>query len=174
NQNPTLFDLSISENIAYGANTPTPSSPSPTDRHLIEQSARSANAHSFITTLPQAYQTPISSAAELSGGQAQRLAIARALMRTRAPILILDECTSALDVANQQAIVDTLLSSESQVRKRRMTTLVITHNVEMMRRCDRILVLREGKVVEEGRYEVLMGRVGGYFASLTRGGEWTG
>ncbi|SPO29715.1 related to STE6 - ABC transporter [Ustilago trichophora] len=186
-QNPSLFDMSIAENIAYGANSKIYEEV-PVDGQqrrgemgeaemaMVEQSARAANAHSFVEALPAGYDTSVGGGAgcKLSGGQAQRLAIARALMRIRAPILILDECTSALDVANQQLIVETLLSPNAEVRKRRMTTLVITHNLEMMRKCDRILVLKEGKVVEQGSYDALIATVGGYFASLTRGGEWTG
>ncbi|CBQ69254.1 related to STE6-ABC transporter [Sporisorium reilianum SRZ2] len=165
-QTPALFDLTIADNIAYGAND-APTQP------RIEAAARAANAHTFISALPHAYATQ-TTGTKLSGGQAQRLAIARALMRTRAPILVLDECTSALDVDNQRAIVDTLLSDDAEVRKRRMTTLVITHNVDMMRRCDRILVVKGGKVVEQGSYAELVRKAGGYFASLSRGGEWTG
>ncbi|SPO30837.1 related to STE6 - ABC transporter [Ustilago trichophora] len=186
-QNPSLFDMSIAENIAYGANSKIYEEAPVDDKQrrgevaeaemaMVEQSARAANAHSFVEALPAGYETSVGGGAgcKLSGGQAQRLAIARALMRVRAPILILDECTSALDVANQQLIVETLLSPNAEVRKRRMTTLVITHNLEMMRKCDRILVLKQGKVVEQGSYDALVATVGGYFASLTRGGEWTG
>lgn len=186
-QTPSLFDLSIAENIAYGANAKIYDEAPPTtttsrtvldekQMELVEQSSRAANAHSFVSTLPTGYATSVGGGAgcKLSGGQAQRVAIARALMRVRAPILILDECTSALDVANQQMIVETLLSPKAEVRRRRMTTLVITHNVDMMRKCDRILVLKEGRIAEQGSYDALVAMTGGYFASLTRGGEWTG
>ncbi|SNX84037.1 related to STE6 - ABC transporter [Melanopsichium pennsylvanicum] len=186
-QNPSLFDMSIADNIAYGANSKIyeeapvhikqrDTEMAEAEMALVKQSARAANAHSFIESLPSGYNTIVGGGAgcKLSGGQAQRLAIARALMRVRAPILILDECTSALDVTNQQLIVETLLSPNAEVRKRRMTTLVITHNLEMMRKCDRILVLKEGRVAEQGSYNALVATAGGYFASLTRGGEWTG
>ncbi|SOV01698.1 related to STE6 - ABC transporter [Ustilago sp. UG-2017a] len=184
-QTPSLFDLSIAENIAYGANAKiydeAPSSTTRTaleekEMQLVEQSAQAANAHSFVQALPAGYATSVGGGAgcKLSGGQAQRVAIARALMRVRAPILILDECTSALDVVNQQLIVETLLSPNAEVRRRRMTTLVITHNLDMMRKCDRILVLKEGRIAEQGSYDALVAMAGGYFASLTRGGEWTG
>ena len=186
-QNPSLFDMSIAQNIAYGANAKiyeeapfdgkqARAEMAEAEMAMVHRSARAANAHSFVETLPAGYETSTGggSGCKLSGGQAQRLAIARALMRVRAPILILDECTSALDVANQQLIVETLLSPNAEVRKRRMTTLVITHNLEMMRRCDRILVLKEGRVDEQGTYDALVATPGGYFASLTRGGEWTG
>jgi ATP-binding cassette subfamily B (MDR/TAP) protein 1 len=94
-------------------------------------------------------------------------------MRVRARILILDECTSALDPANQQLIVETLLDAKAALRQRRMTTLVITHNVDMMRRCDRIIVLKNGAVAEHGSFQQLLSQ-NGYFASLARAGEWTG
>ncbi|KAJ1025207.1 hypothetical protein NDA16_002711 [Ustilago loliicola] len=183
-QSPSLFDLSIAENIAYGANAkiydeaPTTSRTALDEKEMsmVERSAQAANAHSFVQSLPAGYGTSVGGGAgcKLSGGQAQRVAIARALMRVRAPILILDECTSALDVANQQLIVETLLSPNAEVRRRRMTTLVITHNLDMMRKCDRILVLKEGRIAEQGSYDALVAMAGGYFASLTRGGEWTG
>ncbi|GAC96032.1 leptomycin B resistance protein pmd1 [Pseudozyma hubeiensis SY62] len=181
-QTPTLFSLSIAENIAYGSNSkiydeaPNSSPLNDAELQLVESAARSANAHSFITSLPSGYSTNVGggSSCKFSGGQAQRIAIARALMRIRAPILILDECTSALDVQNQHLIVETLMGKNAEARKRRMTTLVITHNVDMMRKCERILVLKQGRVVEEGSWDRLVSMPGGYFASLTRGGEWTG
>ncbi|ETS62367.1 hypothetical protein PaG_03452 [Moesziomyces aphidis] len=181
-QNPSLFDLSIAANIAYGANTklydPLDTSLSDSDLELVHQSAHAANAHSFIEHLPESYATSVGggatgSGSKLSGGQAQRIAIARALMRVRARILILDECTSALDPANQQLIVETLLDAKAALRQRRMTTLVITHNVDMMRRCDRIIVLKNGAVAEHGSFQQLLSQ-NGYFASLARAGEWTG
>jgi len=102
----------------------------------------------------------------ISGGQAQRLQIARALARP-AHILILDECTSALDAANQAAVMETL----KRARLGR-TTLVVTHKLQMMRMCDRILVVHDGAIAEEGTYQSLMGKRG-IFAQLASGGEWT-
>ena len=102
---------------------------------------------------------------EMSGGQAQRLQLARALAR-RARVLVLDECTSALDGANQAAVMETLRAAKAG-----RTTLVVTHKLPMMRMCDRILVLHGGAVAEQGTYEELMERRG-VFAQLARGGEW--
>ena len=161
NQTPNLFDGTIRENIAYG--------------HLGEltnddvvRAARGANVHEFVMSLPQGYDTLVGeNAALISGGQAQRLQIARALARP-SKILILDECTSALDGANQAAVIETIRGA-----KVGRTTVMVTHKVEVMRMCDRIVVIEDGKVVEEGRYEELVERKGP-FAKLASGGEWLG
>lgn len=159
-QNPMLFDATIAENIAYGNDRALLST------HEIRRAAKAAHVHDFIMGLPKGYDTMVGeNAALISGGQAQRLAIARALVRP-ARILILDECTSALDPANQAAV----MRSISSVRRGR-STLVITHKLPVMRMCDRIIVLNDGAVVENGSYEQLMRR-GGVFAALARGGEW--
>jgi len=161
-QNPMLFDATIAENIAYGNDRTLLST------HDIRRAARAAHVHDFIMSLPNGYDTIVGeNAALISGGQAQRLAIARALARP-AKILVLDECTSALDPANQSLV----MTSIARARKGR-STLVVTHKLPVMRMCDRIIVLHEGAVVEEGTYERLMKR-NGIFASLARGGEWTG
>ena len=132
----------------------------------IQAAAEAANVHDFVSSLPQGYDTPVGENASLiSGGQAQRLQIARALAR-RARILVLDECTSALDSANQAAVMETL--REAKVGR---TTLVVTHKLAMMRMCDRILVVHGGIVAEQGTYEELMARRG-VFAQLASGGEW--
>ncbi|KAF7976914.1 hypothetical protein HWV62_5310 [Athelia sp. TMB] len=157
-QNPNLFDASIADNIAYGA-----AGLSPTD---IARAAKAANVHEFITALPQGYATPVGeNAALISGGQAQRLQIARALARP-ARILILDECTSALDAANQAAVLETVRAA-----KIGRTTIMVTHKVPVMQMCDRILVVHEGRIAEQGSYEALMERKG-VFATLASGGEW--
>ncbi|KAI0672285.1 P-loop containing nucleoside triphosphate hydrolase protein [Trametes maxima] len=157
-QQPNLFDASIAENIAYGNKALTMDD--------IVRAARAANVHDFVESLPRGYDTPVGeNAALISGGQAQRLQIARALARP-ARILILDECTSALDAANQAAVMETL-------RRARVgrTTLVVTHKLPMMRMCDRIVVVHDGVVAEQGTYEQLMDRRG-VFAQLASGGEW--
>lgn len=157
-QQPNLFDASIAENIAYG-NTSL-------SLEEIKRAARAANVHDFIESLPKGYDTLVGENASLiSGGQAQRLQIARALARP-ARILILDECTSALDGANQAAVMETL-----QHAKLGRTTLVVTHKLAMMRMCDRILVVHDGIIAEQGTYEELMERRG-VFAQLASGGEW--
>ncbi|KAF7798175.1 hypothetical protein EIP86_009392 [Pleurotus ostreatoroseus] len=156
-QQPHLFDSSISDNIAYGTLL---------TEAAIEEAARAANVHNFILSLPKGYQTVIGENASLiSGGQAQRLQIARALARP-SRILILDECTSALDPANQAAVLETIKSA-----KMGRTTLMVTHKLQVMRMCDRIAVVHDGKIAEQGTYQQLMERRG-VFAQLASGGEW--
>ena len=119
-------------------------------------------------TLPQGYNTHLGENASLvSGGQAQRIQIARALVRSSS-ILILDECTSALDVENQKAIMSTI----KQVKVGR-TTVVITHKLPVMQMADRILVIDDGGVAEEGTWDDLMTHKG-MFWKLARAGEWEG
>jgi subfamily B ATP-binding cassette protein MsbA len=140
-----LFNDTVRNNIAYG----TPS------RSLEEviAAARAAYAHDFIMTLPQGYDTVVGElGVRLSGGQRQRLAIARALLKN-APILILDEATSALDNESErlvQAAVERLMAGR--------TVLVIAHRLSTIRRADRIVVLANGTIVEEGRHEELLAR----------------
>jgi ATP-binding cassette subfamily B (MDR/TAP) protein 1 len=167
-QHPNLFDMSVADNIAYGAaNVGTGDVPAP--RLEVELAAREACAADFVEKLPSGYDTSLGeNASLLSGGQAQRLAIARALMRRDAPILILDECTSALDPSTQDAVARALLEERSKHR----TTLVVTHKLQLMQRCDRILVLEGGRVVEQGHYDTLIKRRGGAFAKLASAGEW--
>jgi len=170
-QNPYLFEGTVSENLAYG-------SPGLDDHQLVD-AAKAANVHDFVMSLPNGYRTNVGDNASLiSGGQAQRLAIARALARSsrsssyyssRGGILILDECTSALDGENQAAVMESIVRAQSN--KVGCTTIVITHKVPVMRMCDRIVVMQEGEIVEEGTYaSLLQGK--GLFASLASGGEW--
>lgn len=180
-QTANLFDASVAENIAYGSET--------VPLEEIHRAARAANIHDFITSLPQGYETNLGENASLiSGGQAQRLQIARALVQ-RSNILILDEATSALDVDNARAILDTIVKikevspaslsftfpfgySENVLTGRQSrTTVFITHSVEAMKRCDRIICLGEGRVAEDGCFEELVAR-GGEFAKLMQTGEW--
>jgi ATP-binding cassette subfamily B (MDR/TAP) protein 1 len=159
-QNPHLFDATVSENIAYGTEGLPHSD--------IERAALVANVHEFIEGLPQGYNTLVGeNAALISGGQAQRLQIARAFVRP-ANVLILDECTSALDGANQAAVLSTVLGVKAG-----RTTIMVTHKLPVMRMCDRILVVHEGKLAEQGTYEELIARRG-VFAQLASGGEWSG
>lgn len=158
-QNPTLFNASIADNISYGSEV-TPSG--------IREAAKAANVHEFIMSLPQAYDTLVGDNASLiSGGQAQRICIARALARP-SRILILDECTSSLDPANAAVVLDTIRRA-----KVGRTTIMVTHKLEAMRSCDRIIVMHDGRVVETGTYNALVAKRG-VFASLTSAGEWSG
>ncbi len=151
-QEPFLFPFSVAENIAYGRAAAT--------RSEIEAAARAANAHSFITRLPERYDTLLGEhGGTLSGGERQRLAIARALLKN-APILILDEPTSALDVETENS----LLAALERLMQGR-TTFVIAHRLSTVRRADCILVLEEGVVVERGTHQQLLAR-GGHYAHL--------
>ena len=149
-QDSFLFPISIAENIAYGR--PRAS------RRDVEQAARAAEAHEFVTQLPDGYATVVGErGATLSGGERQRVAIARALLKN-APILILDEPTSALDVETETRLLDAL---ERLMAGR--TTFVVSHRLSAVRSADRIVVLEDGRVVEEGAHAELVAR-GGVFA----------
>ena len=140
-----LFPFSVADNIAYGRPEAT--------RAEIEAAARAANAHDFIARLPERYDTLLGErGATLSGGERQRLAIARAFVRD-APILILDEPTSAVDSETEHLIFDAL-----QRLTCGRTTFIIAHRLSTARRADRILVLQAGEIVESGTHEELLAR----------------
>ena len=151
-QEPALFADTVAANIGYGVGEAS--------RSEIEKAARAAFAHDFIVGLPQGYDTMLGEGGvTLSAGQRQRIAIARAVLRD-APILLLDEATSALD-SESETLVQRALDAIMQGR----TTLVIAHRLATVTRADRILVLDEGRLVEEGTHQSLLGN-GGIYARL--------
>ena len=140
-----LFNDTIRANLAYGSTAPS--------QAAVEAAARAANAHDFIAALPDGYDTVVGElGVTLSGGQRQRIAIARALLKN-APILILDEATSALDSESERLVQDAI---ERLMANR--TTLVIAHRLATIRRVDRIVVLSDGRIVEEGTHDELIAR----------------
>ncbi|WFD44264.1 ABC-type xenobiotic transporter [Malassezia psittaci] len=143
-QMPSLFPTSIGENIAMGTSV---------DQEKIHAAAQAAQA-SFIEDLPDKYATQLGShATSLSGGQTQRIAIARALLRTSAKLLVLDEFTASLDPTTKSMVVDAVFSNEAEAP----TVLLLTHDVSLMRRCDRIIMLNDSHIAYDGPPSPLLG-----------------
>jgi subfamily B ATP-binding cassette protein MsbA len=152
-QETVLFDDTVARNIAYGV----PGA----NQAEIEAAARAANAHDFILTLSEQYETSIGERGQrLSGGQRQRIAIARAILKN-SPILILDEATSALD-SESELLVQHALANLMMNR----TSFVIAHRLSTIRRADAIVVMERGRVVEIGRHDELVARPHGAYARL--------
>lgn len=152
-QETSLFHRSIAENIAYGR--PNAS------QQEIERAAELANAHEFIKDLPEGYKTLVGERGiKLSGGQRQRIAIARAILKD-APILVLDEATSALDSESEALIQDAL----TKLMKGR-TSIVIAHRLSTVASLDRIIVLQDGQIVEQGSHADLLKNPDGVYQHL--------
>jgi ATP-binding cassette, subfamily B, bacterial len=151
-QEPLLFHRTLMENIAYGRENAT--------EQEVHKAAKLAYADNFIRELPDNYDTPVGErGVKLSGGEKQRVAIARAML-TRAPILILDEATSALDSKSEKLITKAL----DELMKGR-TTIVIAHRLSTIRKLDRIIVLKDNKIIEDGTHQELLAH-GGEYAEL--------
>lgn len=152
-QEPMLFHRSLRENIAYGK-------PDATDKEIL-RAAKQANALEFINDLPEGLDTTVGErGVKLSGGQRQRIAIARAILKD-APILILDEATSALDSESEKLIQEAL----ERLMKGR-TSIVIAHRLSTIAKLDRVVVMANGEIVEDGTHATLSKTKGGVYAKL--------
>ena len=153
-QDSVLFNDTIANNIKLGTQAAT--------EGAILEAAKIANADEFIQNLPEKYETNIGDSGNtLSGGQKQRLSIARAVLKNP-PIMILDEATSALDTESEQ-LVQTALEKMMQNR----TSLVIAHRLSTIQKADKIIVMKKGEIVEQGKHEELLARKGEYYKLVT-------
>ncbi|OQS05543.1 ATP-binding Cassette (ABC) Superfamily [Thraustotheca clavata] len=154
-QEPSLFSVSIAENIRHGREGAT--------IEEVYDAAKKANAYDFIMSFPNGFDTEVGErGAQLSGGQKQRIAIARAIIKNPA-ILLLDEATSALDTESERVVQESL---DSLLATRKRTTIIIAHRLSTIRDADRIIVLEKGSVVEEGSHSVLMEKPDGHYRRL--------
>jgi ABC-type multidrug transport system fused ATPase/permease subunit len=160
-QDVLLFGGTIKENIAYGKPNATQAG--------IEEAARKANAHDFISSFPEGYETVVGERGiKLSGGQRQRIAIARAILKDPV-ILVLDEATSSLDSASEQLVQEAL----DNLMKNR-TSFIIAHRLSTIRNADKIIVLDKGHVVESGTHQQLLALEDGLYRNLNKlQVEWT-
>ncbi|CAL8390729.1 bile salt export pump isoform X2 [Gadus morhua] len=157
-QEPVLFDCSIAENIQYGDNLRNAS------MEEIVNASKKAFLHDFVMTLPDKYETQVGAqGSQLSRGQKQRIAIARAILRNP-KILLLDEATSALDTESEKTVQDAL----DQARRGR-TCLVIAHRLSTIQSADIIAVMAQGVIIEKGTHDELMARKGAYYSLVTTG-----
>lgn len=169
-QSPELFeDGSVEENIVYGIPDEAFGNRERKEE-MVRRAATLANVD-WLNDVEGGGGGLKTILGEISGGQAQRIQIARALIRENVHLLILDECTSALDVENQKQVLEAIENVRRE-RRGRLKMVVVTHKVEVMRMCDRVVVIKDGEVCEEGKYEELVERKGGVFRELARGGVW--
>uniref|UniRef100_K3WT62 ABC transporter B family member 2 n=1 Tax=Globisporangium ultimum (strain ATCC 200006 / CBS 805.95 / DAOM BR144) TaxID=431595 RepID=K3WT62_GLOUD len=155
-QEPVLFSATIFDNIAFGVSNEV-------TRDQVIAAAKLANAHDFIMALPQGYETLVGEKGlSMSGGQKQRIAIARAIVR-EPKILVLDEATSALDAESERVVQAAL---NDLMAKTNMTTLVIAHRLSTIRHADKIVVVANGRVIEDGPHESLMQIQDGVYHNL--------
>ena len=153
-QDPVIFADSARENIRFGRLQATDAE--------VEAAARAAAAHDFIAALPEGYESPLGErGVMLSGGQNQRIAIARAILRD-APVLLLDEATSALD-AESERLVQQAVDELAQTR----TTIIVAHRLATVKKADRIIVMEDGRIVAQGKHDDLVAQ-GGLYARLAR------
>ncbi|WP_112873827.1 ABC transporter transmembrane domain-containing protein [Paracoccus endophyticus] len=153
-QDPVIFGATARDNIRFGR-------PEATDAE-IEAAARAAHAHEFLTALPDGYNSFVGErGVMLSGGQKQRIAIARAILRD-APILLLDEATSALDAESERLVQDAV---DALARGR--TTIIVAHRLATVKKADRIVVMQDGRIVQQGTHDDLVAQ-GGLYARLAR------
>eukprot|EP00752_Nemacystus_decipiens_P014577 g12981.t2 len=158
-QEPTLYARSIRENITYGLEGEEPSMVE------VERAAKLANAHTFISQLPERYETHAGErGVQMSGGQKQRIAIARALVR-KPKVLLLDEATSALDAESEHLVQQAI---DNMIARGGMTVILIAHRLSTVKRADKIVVIRSGRVAEEGTHDQLVSVDGGVYASLVK------
>ena len=159
-QEPVLFNDTVYNNITFGVDTSLPAPNGMSWDEAVEQAAKIANAHEFISAMTEGYQTSIGDrGSRLSGGQRQRLSIARAILKNP-PILILDEATSALDSESEKLVQEAL---EHLMKDR--TTLVVAHRLSTIKHADLICVMHEGEIVESGTHDELYA-LGGYYTKL--------
>jgi ATP-binding cassette subfamily B (MDR/TAP) protein 1 len=167
-QEPVLFSVTIFEGIAHGlVNTEYADASQEKKMEMIEKAARIANAHDFISELPEGYQTKVGERGNLlSGGQKQRIAIARAIV-SDPKILLLDEATAALDTKSESAVQEALdRASEGR------TTIVIAHRLSTIKKADNIVVMAMGRIVEQGTHGELL-KQSGVYSSLVQAQELT-